>query len=548
MILAALPISPALAGSLSFVKVETNLGSFTLELNADKAPVSVANFLTYLNEGFYKDTLFHRSPSGFVVQGGGFDRSTSFTNPTQKATHAPIVLESNNGLSNLRGTIAMARTNAANSATSQFYVNVVNNTFLDFSAAANRPGYAVFGRVIEGMDTIDAINALPVAKNIIKGVSATFQDMPILDSQSTPPVPVYIQAISLLLPIANAGQDMAVESGALVTLDGSASHDPTPGQSQPLHYRWLQTAGPTVNLSGGGNEAKPSFKAPQVTADTVLSFQLVVSNDSGNLSDPPATVNVTVKASALPVADAGQDFAVASGAAVTLDGSASRQPNPADSSPLTYQWTQTAGPTVNLSGTANLARPLFTAPTVTADTLLSFQLVVTSANGQASANAARVNVTVKASAPPPKDPNRLDCANASPSRDILWPANGGWVAVTIGGIEGPTPFALHINKITSDEPVKDKATKDSTAPDAKIRRGKATKAKPLAVDSVLLRAERQIKRKSGTVSGNGRVYSLGFTASLSGQSCSGSVKVAVPPAQGITAVDDGQRYEATGNK
>lgn len=445
MILAALPIPPALAGSLSFVKVETNLGPFTLELDADKAPVTVANFLGYLAEGFYKDTLFHRSPKGFVVQGGGFDRTTSFASPTQKATHAPIALESNNGLSNLRGTIAMARTNVADSATSQFFINVVDNKFLDHSSA--NAGYAVFGRVVDGMAVIDAINALPVAKNIIKGVSAVFQDMPILDSQSTPPVPVYISNISLLLPIA----------------------------------------------------------------------------------------------------DAGQHSAVASGAAVTLDGSASRNQNPADSSPLAYQWTQTAGPTVDLSGVANQARPLFTAPTVAADTVLGFQLVVTNAGGQASPPAT-VNITVKAPVAQPKDPNRLDCSGAAPSRDALWPANGGWVAVAIGGIEGPARFALRIDKVTSDEPVKDKAAKDTTGPDAKIRRGKATRAKPLAVDGVLLRAERQVKRKNGAGSGNGRVYAVGFTASSSDQTCGGSVKVAVPPAMGVTAVDDGQKFEATANR
>ncbi|MGZ8250205.1 peptidylprolyl isomerase, partial [Methylomagnum sp.] len=470
-ILTTLFISPAWAG-FTFVTVETNLGAFTLELNGDKAPITVANFLTYLGEGFYQDTIFHRSPKNFVVQGGGFDRAASFTSPTQKPTHPAIVLESNNGLSNLRGTIAMARTNVANSATSQFYINVVDNKFLDYASSAS-PGYAVFGKVVDGMAVVDAINALPVAKNIIKGASTVFQDMPILDSQSTPPVPVYVKGMSLPLPVANAGQDFTVESGTAVTLDGSASNDSTPGQTQPLTYQWTQTAGPAVTFSGGANVAKPSFTAPTVAADTVLSFQLVVTNGSGNASAAPATVNITVKALAPPAADAGQDFAVESGSVVTLDGSASRNQNPADRSPLVYQWTQTAGPTVDLSGVSNQARPLFTAPTVAADTVLSFQVVVTSASGQASASPDSVNVTVKAPVSQPKDPNLPDCSGAIPSRDSLWPAKAGWVAVAIGGIQGPAQFALKIDRVLSDEPVKHKATKDTTGPDAKIRRGKA---------------------------------------------------------------------------
>ena len=135
------------------VKVTTTLGAFIIRLNTEKAPVSSANFLTYVNEGFYNGTIFHRVIPGFMSQGGGFD--TSFK---QKAVHAPIKNEANNGLVNSRGTLAMARTNDPNSATAQFFINYKDNSFLNHtSPTASGWGYAVFGEVIEGMDVVDAM-------------------------------------------------------------------------------------------------------------------------------------------------------------------------------------------------------------------------------------------------------------------------------------------------------------------------------------------------------------------------------------------------------
>jgi len=135
------------------VKLTTTLGEIIIQLNAAKAPVSSANFLTYVNEGFYNGTIFHRVILDFMAQGGGFD--TSFN---QKAVHAPIKNEANNGLANSRGTIAMARTNDPNSATAQFFINYKDNSFLNHtSPTASGWGYAVFGEVIEGMDVVDAM-------------------------------------------------------------------------------------------------------------------------------------------------------------------------------------------------------------------------------------------------------------------------------------------------------------------------------------------------------------------------------------------------------
>ena len=152
------------------VTLATSSGNVTLELDPAAAPITVTNFLNYVHSGYYTSTLFHRVIAGFMIQGGGYT-----TGLVKKAGQtAPITLESNNGLSNLRGTIAMARTNDPNSATSEFFINVVNNTFLDYKSAAS-PGYAVFGTVLQGLDVVDAINAQ--ATGSVNG----FADVPLTD-------------------------------------------------------------------------------------------------------------------------------------------------------------------------------------------------------------------------------------------------------------------------------------------------------------------------------------------------------------------------------
>ena len=152
------------------VTLVTSKGTMTLELDPTKAPISTNNFLSYVASGFYKDTLFHRVISGFVVQGGGYTAGMV----KRTATAGTIDLESNKGLSNLRGTLAMARTNVPNSATSEFFVNLVDNLALDYKNAAS-PGYAVFGTVVQGMEVVDAIAAQAT------GVRFGFADMPLED-------------------------------------------------------------------------------------------------------------------------------------------------------------------------------------------------------------------------------------------------------------------------------------------------------------------------------------------------------------------------------
>jgi cyclophilin family peptidyl-prolyl cis-trans isomerase len=141
----------------SKVKLTTSLGDITIQLNSEKAPISSANFLTYVNEGFYNGTIFHRIIPGFMAQGGGFD-----TDFNQKAVHDPIKNEADNGLTNKRGTIAMARTNVPDSATAQFFINYKDNSFLNYSSPTTSGwGYAVFGEVIEGMDIVDEMAKQP---------------------------------------------------------------------------------------------------------------------------------------------------------------------------------------------------------------------------------------------------------------------------------------------------------------------------------------------------------------------------------------------------
>jgi cyclophilin family peptidyl-prolyl cis-trans isomerase len=139
---------------LKKVKLETSMGDIVIELNEEAAPVTVKNFLQYVEEGFYDGTIFHRVIPDFMIQGGGFTAEMA-----KKETHAPIVNEAGNGLKNDRGTIAMARTNNPDSATAQFFVNHTNNDFLNY-VDKNNPGYAVFGKVVKGTEATDKIAAV----------------------------------------------------------------------------------------------------------------------------------------------------------------------------------------------------------------------------------------------------------------------------------------------------------------------------------------------------------------------------------------------------
>ncbi|MDR2875520.1 MAG: peptidyl-prolyl cis-trans isomerase [Methylobacillus sp.] len=153
------------------IKLHTNLGVITLELDAEKAPETVANFLAYADDGFYNGTVFHRVINGFMVQGGGFESGMK-----QKRANAPINNEANNGLQNKAYTIAMARTPDPHSASSQFFINVADNDFLNFTAPTGSGwGYCVFGKVTEGTEVVDKI------RQVRTGSRAGHQDVPVED-------------------------------------------------------------------------------------------------------------------------------------------------------------------------------------------------------------------------------------------------------------------------------------------------------------------------------------------------------------------------------
>ncbi len=153
------------------VKLHTNHGVITLELDAEKAPITTANFLEYVESGFYANTIFHRVIDGFMIQGGGFEPGMR-----QKPTNAPIKNEANNGLANKTYTIAMARTPNPDSASSQFFINVNDNDFLNFSSPTTQGwGYCVFGKVVDGMEVVDKI------RQVKTGNSNGHQDVPLED-------------------------------------------------------------------------------------------------------------------------------------------------------------------------------------------------------------------------------------------------------------------------------------------------------------------------------------------------------------------------------
>lgn len=170
----AAPVSqhhPAQKGKINMVKLHTNLGNITIELDAEKAPNTTKNFLDYVTSGFYDNTLFHRVIDGFMIQGGGFEHGMK-----EKPTKAPIRNEAANGLTNDKYTIAMARTSDPHSATAQFFINLKDNMFLDYTASSSQGyGYCVFGKVVAGTEVLDAIRKVKTGNN------AGHQDVPLED-------------------------------------------------------------------------------------------------------------------------------------------------------------------------------------------------------------------------------------------------------------------------------------------------------------------------------------------------------------------------------
>ena len=243
----AAPVAPKLTPSLGFdfivnpeITINTSLGSMVVELNPDAAPNTVANMLAYVSAGFYAGTIFHRVIPGFMDQGGGYT-SLVYKTPIYSA----IALESNNGLSNVRGTIAMARTSAADSATSQFFINQANNTFLDYASAAS-PGYAVFGKVLTGLDVVDKI----------ANVSRNSADKPLTD------------ITMLSVDQTKAGVALYQPKSAL-KVDGLAS-GATWSYSLDAGLNWSTGVGSSFQIPGG-HYAATSIRVKQTNANGQVS-------------------------------------------------------------------------------------------------------------------------------------------------------------------------------------------------------------------------------------------------------------------------------------
>lgn len=189
----ALQLNTHAAPSLVF---ETSQGNFTVELYPEKAPKTVANFLQYVKDGFYENTIFHRVMNNFMIQGGGFERDL-----TEKSTREPILNESNNGLLNEPGTIAMARTMDPNSATAQFFVNLVDNQFLNYTGPdPEQIGYCVFGKVTSGFDVVQKIGLVPT--NFV----GRFENVPTK--------PITIKSVKLLSELAKEAPKQAVKESS----------------------------------------------------------------------------------------------------------------------------------------------------------------------------------------------------------------------------------------------------------------------------------------------------------------------------------------------
>jgi ELWxxDGT repeat protein len=313
-------------------------------------------------------------------------------------------------------------------------------------------------------------------------------------------------------PVADAGDDQTVQEGSPVTLHGGESFDP---DGDPLTHEWVQTAGPEVSLSDPA-AVEPTFTAPVVgPAGETLAFTVTVSDGVALATDE--VLVVVSNLNQIPLADAGPDQTVKEATAVTLDGSASSDP---DGDVLSHAWTQVGGPPVTLSD-AGSARPRFTAPAVgQGGAMLVFRLVVS--DGAVASQPDTVSIAVLDTNQPPV------CGLAKPSRSLLRPPNHKLVPVSITGVADldDPDVRLTVTAVTQDEPVHGQGCGD-TGPDA-----------VLAGASVLLRAER-------AGGGTGRVYRVTFTAAdQSGATCTGSVTVCVPHDRRHACVDEGQLYNS----
>ncbi len=332
-------------------------------------------------------------------------------------------------------------------------------------------------------------------------------------------------------PIADAGNDSTIKEGATAQLDGSNSFDP---ESDPITFDWDQVPGTSVTLLPNDAAAQPTFVAPLV-AGQILVFKLVVDDGfEASVPSPGAdssfadTVAITVVENSQPMADAGPDQTKDEGSIVSLNGSASSDPDLGDS--LSFQWTQVGGTEVSLSS-ATSSTPSFDAPAVApGGEALTFGLVVTDDDPVNPMSSAPDDVVINVTSI--NDPPRCDLAVAS--KDVLSPPNHKMEQISIEGVSDDdvvnNMVTLEITGVTQDEPVTSLEKGDSS-PDAVIQPGDPA-------DTVLIRRE-------GSKDGNGRVYEVAFTADDGFESCDGVLQVNVPRRRKLDAVADGHFFDST---
>lgn len=374
------------------ITIDTTAGRIIIELFIVQAPQTVQNFRQYVADRFYEGTIVHDVVRGKSFTAGGYDGDLRL-----KTTRGPVVNESNNGLSNIRGRVALHEPDGTGSGTSQFVINLTDNADQDFNLSSGQRGRTVFGRVVSGMEVADVIGGLTTGQRAA-------QDGRQLRNVPTDTVRI-IQAFDSTNgdevgpgpnrpPVADAGPNQVSAVGLTVTLDGSASSDPD--RDDTLSFSWVQTSGLAVALSDP-TAVRPTFTAVQVAT---LTFELTVLDRFGGLSRASTTVSVAAPDNSPPVANAGPDQIRLISELVVLDGTASSDPDPGDT--LSYEWTQIGGAPRALSSTT-IARPTFTAPAV-GDTL-TFELRVTDSRGGQATD----RVVIEINTPPVADPgdNRL---------------------------------------------------------------------------------------------------------------------------------------------
>ena len=368
------PIAP-----LPRVTIQTSSGTIVIELFSGVVPLAVSAFLDYINEepGYYDGTIFHEVRAGQRIIGGRYSEDIA------EISSRDLVNESNSGMTNLRGRVALYGPSDTATGVPRFLINLSDNPDLDFDLeSGERMDYTVIGRVVSGMSVADAIGEMETQAGTAEdGTSLGFLPAETVHITRMTADTTDIDAPPTDAPTADAGSDQVVNVGDPVTLDGSLSTGAAP--TDTLTFNWVQTGGPDVSLDDPAS-ATPTFTPDQVST---LVFELTVTDGDGDSATDSVVITAKSDDNMPPLADAGSDQTATVRATVTLDGSLSSDPDAEDV--LTYEWTQTSGTTVTLSD-STAAQPTFTAPDAPAT--LVFKLTVRDGRGGIATDSTVVTV------------------------------------------------------------------------------------------------------------------------------------------------------------